>query len=122
MPKEKKPAAKRKVGRPPFVIDYELVERLGLIHCTIAEIASIMGCSHDVLDRDERFSVIYKRAVDNGRMCLRRAQWAGAESGNATMLVWLGKQYLGQKDKHETETLADAADRIIEIVRATRPD
>jgi hypothetical protein len=28
-------------------------------------------------------------------------QWQAAEKGNSTMLVWLGKQYLNQKDKSE---------------------
>ena len=28
-------------------------------------------------------------------------QWSAAENGNSTMLVWLGKQYLNQKDKQE---------------------
>jgi hypothetical protein len=36
-----------------------------------------------------------------GRMSLRRKQWKAAEDGNTTMLVWLGKQYLGQSDKSE---------------------
>jgi hypothetical protein len=34
-------------------------------------------------------------------MSLRRMQWQAAENGNPTMLVWLGKQYLNQKDKAE---------------------
>lgn len=36
-------------------------------------------------------------------MSLRRAQMKLAESGNATMLIWCGKQYLGQTDKVEID-------------------
>jgi ubiquinone biosynthesis protein UbiJ len=32
---------------------------------------------------------------------LRKAQFDCALGGNATMLIWLGKQYLGQIDKQE---------------------
>ena len=34
-------------------------------------------------------------------MSLRRKQFETALAGNVTMMVWLGKQYLGQKDKTE---------------------
>jgi hypothetical protein len=35
-------------------------------------------------------------------MSLRRMQWEKAQTGNTTMLIWLGKQMLGQKDRLET--------------------
>jgi hypothetical protein len=34
---------------------------------------------------------------------LRAAQFRLALDGNTAMLIWLGKQYLGQTDKHETK-------------------
>ena len=34
---------------------------------------------------------------------LRKAQLDAALSGNSTMLIWLGKQMLGQVDKQEIE-------------------
>lgn len=33
-----------------------------------------------------------------GNISLRRTQKQQADSGNATMLIWLGKQWLGQRD------------------------
>jgi hypothetical protein len=36
---------------------------------------------------------------------LRRLQWKGAEAGNPTMLIWLGKQMLGQRDSHGLQQL-----------------
>ena len=43
-----------------------------------------------------------KKGRDQGKTSLRRMQWEKAQSGNTTMLIWLGKQMLGQKDKLET--------------------
>lgn len=40
-----------------------------------------------------------KRA--KGKLSLRRKQFQLALSGDRTMLIWLGKQYLGQVDKSE---------------------
>ena len=90
-------------GRPKKQIDYELVEQLGNIQCTQEEIASALNISVRTLQRDEEFCRIYKNSMDLGRKSLRRMQWAAAQNGNTTMLVWLGKQYLGQKDKQEIE-------------------
>lgn len=90
-------------GRPKFKIDYEMVEKLAGIQCTQQEIASFLGCSVDTLQRDETFCGIYKKGMDNGKMSLRRTQFRLAEK-NPTMALWLGKQYLGQKDNIEVES------------------
>ena len=46
---------------------------------------------------------IIDEARASGRATLRRLQWQRANGGSDTMLIWLGKQMLGQKDKVETE-------------------
>ena len=90
-------AEKRKVGRPKIQIDYETVEKLAHIQCTKTEIANFLGCSVDTLDRDANFEVYYKKGLDGGKMSLRRMQFKLAEK-NSAMAIFLGKQYLGQKD------------------------
>jgi hypothetical protein len=85
------------MARPRKEINAEQVEKLAAIHCTMEEIAAVMGCSVDLLE--QRFSDIIKRGKANGRTSLRRHQWKLAEKGNATMLIWLGKQLLGQRDQ-----------------------
>lgn len=85
------------MARPKFKIDYDMVEKLAGIQCTQQEIASFLGCSVDTLQRDETFCGIYKKGMENGKMSLRRIQYKLAEK-NPTMAIWLGKQYLGQKD------------------------
>jgi hypothetical protein len=88
-------------GRPRKVIDYEKARRLAEIQCTIAEIAHVLDVSDTKLKRDEPFRTIYEKARETGRTSLRRLQWKAAKAGNTAMLIWLGKQYLGQADKQE---------------------
>lgn len=94
---------KRGPGRPRKSIDYETAEKLAALQCTQEEIASFMNLSVDTLMRDARFCGIYKEGINKGRMSLRRHQWKALEDGNPTMLVWLGKQYLGQRDKFDMD-------------------
>ena len=85
------------VGRPKFVIDYKIAENLASIMCTQQEIASVLGCDVRTLQRDEEFCRIYKNGQEKGKMALRRTQWKLAEK-SVPMAIFLGKQYLGQKD------------------------
>ena len=92
-----------KVGRPKFIIDYETVDKLASIMATQEEIAAFLDVSVRTLQRDEEFCHVYKKGLDKGKMSLRRKQYAMSET-NPTMAIWLGKQYLGQKDKQELES------------------
>lgn len=85
------------MARPKIEINYETVEKLASIQCTQEEIANFLNVSVRTLQRDEEFCRIYKKGIDNGKMSLRRIQFKLAEK-NPTMALWLGKQYLGQKD------------------------
>lgn len=104
MPRGKpKDGSKNGGGRPKKVIDYTAVEKLASIMATQEEIAAWMDCNVLTLQRDEMFCSVYKRGIEKGKMSLRRQQYKLADSGNPTMCIWLGKQYLGQKDKQEVE-------------------
>lgn len=89
-------------GRPKFQIDYDAVKKLASIMCTEKEIASFLGCDERTLQRDEEFCRIYKEGKETGKMSLRRMQWKLAEKSYA-MAIFLGKQYLGQKDIVENQ-------------------
>lgn len=89
-------------GRPKIQIDYDTVRKLSNIQCTQEEIASFLGVSVRTLQRDEEFCRTYKIGQDNGKMSLRRMQFKLAEK-NSAMAIWLGKQYLGQKEKYPDE-------------------
>lgn len=91
------------MARPKKEINYETVEKLANIQCTQEEIASFLELSVRTLQRDEEFCRIYKKGQDNGKMSLRRMQYKLADK-NPTMAIWLGKQYLKQKDNIEVES------------------
>jgi hypothetical protein len=89
-------ADEKKVGRPKIEIDEELLYKLATIHCTMKEMVDIMGVSKDTLKNN--FSHIIDKGKSDGKMRLRRKQVEVAMSGNHTMLIWLGKQMLGQSE------------------------
>ena len=93
-----KEPVKNKGGRPKKVIDYKLVEELASIMCTQEEIAKILDISVRTLQRDNKFCRVFKKGFEDGKSSLRRNQFKLSET-NATMGIWLGKQYLGQRDK-----------------------
>ena len=64
------------------------------------EIAAMEDCSVDTLMRHHADA--YKKGVKLCDASLRRKQVQVALSGNPTMLIWLGKNRLDQKDKSET--------------------
>lgn len=101
-------------GRPKIEIDYATVEKLANIQCTQDEIASFLGVSTRTLQRDEKFMELFNKGRDNGKMSLRRIQWKHAEK-SATMAIWLGKQYLGQKDNIEVAN-TDELNKVKELL------
>ena len=92
----------KKVGRPRKEITAKQVEALAAMQASYAEMAAALDCSCEVLER--RFSAAIKRGREQATMSLKRAQFRLALSGHPTMLIWLGKQYLGQKDRSELST------------------
>ena len=106
------------MGRPPIQIDTGQFESLCNMQCTLDEIAGFFKCSPDTIENwckknyEETFSAVYKKYSAGGKISLRRYQFRLAEK-NASMAIWLGKQYLGQSDKMEIEHSAD--DKSIEV-------
>ena len=104
-----KKEASKKTGRPKIEIDFEQVEKLCIMHCTGEEIAGFFNISYDTLARRIKtkyklsFADYFKRKSAAGKLSLRRAQFSAATAGNISMLIWLGKQYLGQADKQDTD-------------------
>lgn len=89
------------MARPRIVLDENLVLNLAKIHCTNEEIAAVCNVSVDTIER--RCAGIIKKGKEQGRSSLRRKQFEIALGGNVGMLIWLGKQHLGQRDKSELE-------------------
>ena len=84
------------VGRDKHVIPPEEVYKLAQLGCKDIEISEWFGIDGNTLRYNFSAELIKGRAALN--ISLRRAQINTALSGNPTMLVWCGKQYLGQSD------------------------
>lgn len=104
--KEQEPT-KNLGGRPRKEIDLALVRSMCSIQCTGEEIAQALGISYDTLGRriEEAegvgFAEFFKTNSSMGKTSLRRMQWKAAQNGSVPMLIWLGKNILGQKDNVE---------------------
>ncbi len=91
--------------RPIKEIDWNLVDELLIAGCEGTEIAPHFDMHHDtfynrVLDHHGMGFTAYrqqKRSV--GHSHLRKKQYDKALTGDSTMLIWLGKNCLDQKDK-----------------------
>ena len=98
----------KKMGRPTIDIDKEEFENLCLMQCTEYEIAGFFKCNEDTVNNwckktyGETFSDTFKKYSAPGKISLRRTQFKQAKT-SVPMSIWLGKQYLGQVDKVETE-------------------
>lgn len=105
------------VGRPRAEIDLDVVRRSAGIGCSVNEIAAVLGIGRSTMLKYMALDADIQAAIDEGRdngcATLRRFQWHKAEAGSDTMLIWLGKQMLGQKDKSELTGAGDGPLRVI---------
>lgn len=95
------PAPKRGRGQPEKEIDLKQVEAICQLQVTDEELASVLGVSRKTIERRKErddFREAMERGRSKGLVSLRRAQYQTAIGGNATMLIWLGKIWAGQKD------------------------
>lgn len=100
------------MARPRKDIDKAHFEKLCGIMCTLEEVASFFDCDPRTIERfckreyNESFVDVSKKKQGLGRISLRRAQFRLAEK-NATMAIFLGKNYLGQADVVQQEVNFD---------------
>lgn len=120
--------AKRKPQTVMF-IDWTVVDRLLMDGCTGIEIAAYFGVSPDTLYlrcvkvKGVVFSQYAQQKRSKGDALIKSKQMSFAmtgDVGNATMLIWLGKNRLGQREDPITETafngkLSEALDKLKSI-------
>ena len=83
-------------------VDREVVWKLATMMCTYAEIADVVGLGESTLKK--RFGDLIEKGRSVGKKALRRAQFEKAISDkDPRMLIFLGKQYLSQKDNPENK-------------------
>lgn len=95
------------VARTPIDVNVGYIEKLGRIFCTKTEVATVLGIDIRTLEARPDLQSAYKKGVERGKASLRRMQWKAAEDGNTAMLIWLGKQYLGQTEARDQRGLGN---------------
>lgn len=93
----------KKNGRHKLDIDGRSVYELGKIHCTIPEVAAVLGCS--VATITSRFIDDLHRGHEAGQMSIKRKMHEKAfkGDGDTSMLIWLSKQRCDYKERRQEE-------------------
>ena len=94
-------------GRPQLSIDWAEVDKYLQAGCSGAQVVAVIGVSADTLyrrcqaERGASFSAILQEKSAKGDAFIRLKQFSLAMQGDKGLLIWLGKQRLGQKDRSE---------------------
>ena len=128
MKKTKAKKVQKKVGRPKTELNLNELEKLSRLNCTMPEIAFYFNIPLRTLedkftnDNEVRESILKGRAT--GMLSLRRKQIQIMEETNSTpMAIWLGKQILGQRDRHEiTQDINIEERKVLDISKLTDDD
>ena len=85
--------------------DPDKIQMLASFGCSIIEIAKYFKMDESTVRKN------YKDELETGReslkVRLRQLQWDHAARGNTALLIWLGKQYLGQTDRKEIDLIGN---------------
>jgi len=105
---------KRKgAGRPKIVVDIEILKNLASIGCPDYEIASVLNVSAKTLRRN--YADIIDQSKEKGKASLRKKMFDKAiKKDNTHMQIWLSKNYLGMKDRTQTESIVEPLPLIID--------
>lgn len=106
------------MARQKMDIDESVVAQMAFDGASNREIGDILGIDHKTVAN--RFSPLLNKKRAERRVGLRKAQTAAALAGDKTMLVWLGKQELGQTDKlkYDLSNLTD--EQVVALYRSGR--
>ena len=95
------------MARPKMNIDLGEVDKYLQAQCLGTEIAGKLGIDPETFynrcktDNGIGFTEYSQTKRAAGQSMLRASMYADAMSGDKTMKIWLSKQYLGMKDRHE---------------------
>jgi hypothetical protein len=103
-----------KMGRPKLIENDDKTKKefealMGIPFVTSATISDFFGVENSTLCRwikenyDLTFADLKAQKQEGLKLKLAGKQFDVAMSGNVSMLIWLGKQWLGQKDNHEID-------------------
>lgn len=111
--------------RKAVEIPVEQLRELAAIGCTQDEIGRVFGLSQSAISRrleKEPHRSAWEGGRAEGDMSLRRKQYEMAMNGNVVMLLWLGKNRLGQADKAESKIEYDSRVSVRYIAEWGRSD
>jgi len=91
-----------KAGRPKLELNEEQVYKLASLNVSVKDIADVLGCSKSTLEKNY-LDVINEGRANLKHSILRKQYEVGITDKNVTMLIWMGKQHLGQADKKAVE-------------------
>ena len=115
------------MARPLTEIDKKQFENLCGLQCTKEEICGFFEVTDKTLENwckrtyKAGFSEVFRQKRGKGKISLRRSQFRLAEK-NANMAIWLGKQYLKQRDSVDEEADNEATKRIDEMIQAIKEE
>ena len=98
------------MARPRSIIKWDIIDAVLSYNASKPDCAELAGISEDTLERaiKRKYKKTFTeyREVKKARIryTLSKKQYEIAIAGNVTMLIWLGKQWLGQTDKNELDT------------------
>ena len=108
--------------------DRELIRNLAKIHCTNKEIANILKCSPDTIER--HFMDELHAGRSEGKATLRRQMFKAVEKGNSSIMIFLAKNLLGMTDrpllddqdinKYSREEIERIANKALDFLRQSR--
>jgi len=105
--KKKEEVKKNPQNRPPIPIDWEVVDKFLEADCSGTQVAGLLAIHPDTLyarcakEKGMPFSEYANTKKAKGDGLIKEKQFAEALKGDKSMLIWLGKQRLGQKENHE---------------------
>ena len=111
--KANKTIKRQGAGRPKIIVDIEILKNLASIGCPDYEIASVLNVSARTLKRN--YAEIIEQYKEKGKASLRKKMWDKAvKKDNTHMQIWLSKNYLGMKDRTQTESIVEPLPLIID--------
>lgn len=111
------------MGRPRKEIDQTNFEKLCGLQCTKEEICGFFDVTDKTLENwckrtyKAGFSEVFAQKRGAGKISLRRYQFELAKK-NANMAIFLGKNYLGQRDSVSVESQADG--KLAEMIESLK--
>lgn len=101
----------------------ESIHNLARCGCSRSTIAIILNIDNDKLTNNIEYLRAYEKGQENFKRDLLVAQREAAIiKRNPTMLMWLGKQYLGQCEKTQNTQIIDNSGLTLNIVSSDQSD